>query len=104
MTDQPSKFDAIRTIKKVAKGVSLVSEKKYLISNSYKAIAKCNFDDGDVFNEKFGKELALKRLMTKLSTDRANAIALYLDDRKAENDVLSDRLNVIRNRLAESVE
>ena len=96
--------DAIGTIIKATSDEGVCFDKRYYIHDSYKGKSRCNFSDGDVFDEEDGKKRALKRLMIKINTARAKAIARYLADKKAEQEVLSERLAVINERLVADFE
>lgn len=57
-------WDAVRKIEKLTNNTSACFfDKKYLMPNTFRAVAKCSEDD--VFDEETGKEIAKQKVMDK---------------------------------------
>ena len=57
-------WDAVRKIERITNGTCFCAfDKKYLMPNTFRAVAKCSEDD--VFDEETGKEIAKQKVMVK---------------------------------------
>lgn len=52
----------------------LIPTKKSFLPKSFRGIARCNFADGDEFNEQYGKDLAFRRAHSSYTKSKHNAI------------------------------
>ena len=54
--------------------------------------AKCNIEDGDIFDVNFGKELAKNRLLSKINEYRTDAYSYVIECLDSMNDTMIHRM------------
>jgi len=97
-----TRYDAVKIIEKATGDTDAFLNDRYLIKDIYKGKAVCNFADGDKFNLKYGKDLAVSRLLAKISKAREKAIHTYIEDKAGKLNVLFDKLTDMKSKAPKS--
>ena len=72
-------YDAIRKIERITNDTCFCAfDKKYLMPNTFRAVAKCSEDD--VYNEQTGKDIAKQKVMDKYYDSLDRRMLMFFDD------------------------